>query len=342
MTEENQNAVEQEAEASDLDSLITNAMKTQEEPSKDEPSEEETTPVTEPSEENAAEEAVEGEAEQAEPFAAPDHWSSEDKQLYSRLKDPESKELVLQIHKKMEAAHTKRSQEIAEQKREYDDLGQAISPYKQEMQRAGIRAKDVIINGVEALKWDQKLRTDPINAARALLRNYNINLEQLGGSQASEQEYIDPEISTLRNELNTIKGSLQQQENQRKLQQTQSLEQEINQFKETKDASGNPKYPHFEQLRPVMSVFMGNGLSTSLDDAYGRALRSDPALYEQDVTSKLKQETERKDKERQEAIAKARKAQTNLSGNAPARKATADPKSLDDHLSNAFKAVQNR
>ena len=78
--------------------------------------------------EEKAEEVEEAEAK-PEPLDAPTHWKVEDQELFRGL-DPKAQSFLMDRHKDMEAAHTRRSQEIAPLR----NAAEKWTPYLSQMQ----------------------------------------------------------------------------------------------------------------------------------------------------------------------------------------------------------------
>lgn len=331
MTETNQ-PLEQnttvEAKLDDIDSIISNVMA--EEPGK--PSEaplDDLTASNTTEEPESKEQATEPTEAAAPAFEAPKHWSEEDRAVFEKL-EGSARDLVLQLHKKTEAAHTRRSQELAEEKKKVEEITQTLEPYRAELRNAGLREADVVKQGIAAINWDYKLRTDPINTAKQLLQNYNIPLEQI------TNEYIDPDISALHNEIQQLKNAVQEEKTNKELQSRSKLQQEVDAFRQQTDENGNPKYPHFETLRNEMSGLLASGIASDLASAYTKALRTRDDLYDQDVQSRIQAELKKKEEARQAEIEKAKKAARHLTGNGPARRLPTKSDSLDDIIKNAM------
>ena len=104
---------------------------------------------------------------------------------------------------------------------------------------------------------------------------------------------------------------------------------------QTKDANGQPKYPHFERVRQTMIQLVATSQADSWDAAYSKAVRLDDELYSQTVEQERQAVLAAQEKQRQEAIEKANKAK-------PVKMSSAMPKGatqgadLDSILSEAM------
>jgi len=84
---------------------------------------------------------------------------------------------------------------------------------------------------------------------------------------------VDPLVYQLQNELNNVRGEVMGWKQAQEMQQNQQLLGEINQF--------SLKAEHFEDARPTMIQLLQSGLAETLEEAYDKAIRLNPDLFEQ-------------------------------------------------------------
>ena len=152
-----------------------------------------------------------------------------------------------------------------------DQMQEVIAPYLQTITGLGIDAPGAVKALMEA---DHILRTSQPHEKQQyfarLAQSYGINLNDVGGLQ--QQAPVDPQFYALQNELNSVRGEVQNWKQQQEQQQNQVLLGEINQFSQ--------KAEHFEEARPVMIQLLQSGVATDLQDAYEKAIRLDQGLFE--------------------------------------------------------------
>ena len=152
-----------------------------------------------------------------------------------------------------------------------DQMQEVIAPYMQTITGLGIDAPGAVKALMEA---DHILRTSQPHEKQQyfarLAQSYGINLNDVGGLQ--QQAPVDPQFYALQNELNSVRGEVQNWKQQQEQQQNQVLLGEINQFSQ--------KAEHFEEARPVMIQLLQSGVATDLQDAYEKAIRLDAGLFE--------------------------------------------------------------
>jgi len=181
--------------------------------------------------------------------------------------DDKLKEYAFQREEQMKAGI-----EPLKSKAQYaDQMQEVIAPYMQTITGLGIDAPKAVKALMEA---DHILRTSqPYEKQQyfaRLAQSYGINLNDVGGLQ--QQAPVDPQFYALQNELNSVRGEVQNWKQQQEQQQNQVLLGEINQFSQ--------KAEHFEEARPVMIQLLQSGVATDLQDAYEKAIRLDQGLFE--------------------------------------------------------------
>src|SRR5688572_13763099 len=122
---------------------------------------------------------VEAEEETAEPgktetpepsLEAPQHWSAEDKAVFSKLQK-EGQEFLLRRHKDMEADYTRKTQEVADTKRFRDNFDQLLNPYRNQFAMHGL---DDVGAVRYLLGWYQSLQQNPEQTIMGLAQQYGV------------------------------------------------------------------------------------------------------------------------------------------------------------------------
>ena len=241
----------------------------------DEPSEEaeddtgsDETTDTEPSED---EEDIQGDATEAgdEPkLEAPEHWAASDREVFNS-QTKESQEFLLKRHREMEGAMTRKSQELSSKTRQFDAVEDALSPYRAEFSAAGLDSAGAVR---QLASWHDSLKTGGRDAILKLASIYQIDMTE------EDQEYIDPALSTIKNELSELKHLTAQQQQAAQREQQSQLERVIDSFVTETDEGGKPKHPHFNALHDDIVKLFNAGMVKDLADAYNKALALRPDL----------------------------------------------------------------
>lgn len=326
-------AVEEVEELSPLDAAFQDALKATE-AKEDAEETEEAVEDSEPSEEEEPEELA-AEPEQADEFKVPEHWSSAAKDKFAQLKGSKELDLVRQITKEIESAHTKRSQEFAEVRKTGEAVAAAFEPFQAELQQTGMtpaQAVAALVN--ERNTFLSNMRANPKATLENLAAQYGVTFEQ---QRSDDEDYLDPDLVATRKLVENLQAELSQLKNQQVQASQAELHKTINQFSEARDEHGELLHPHYARLQTVMGGLLASGAAKDLTDAYQKALRSDNELYEQDIKTRMEQELKRKEEQRLADIEKAKKAKRRLSGSGPARPTRVE--SIDDAFQQAFQEL---
>lgn len=286
----------------------------------------------------ASEGATEAEPETAEAQPPPEpaqqqfephpRWNEAQKAAFNSL-PPEAKQFALAVQAEHEANFTRKAQEAAEFRRNVDPYIRAVQPFSQYLAHVAPAMGTTPAGAVnQILQAEYKLRTGNIQEKygtfAGLAQHYGVDLAALASGQVPVQQQprqVDPQVNQ---RLSRIEQGLQQEHIQR-------LSLHIDAFRDAKDEHGKPKYPHFERVRGVMAQVMGSGQAATMEDAYALAVKP----INEAVAAELGARQKTEEKQRQEALEKAKKA-------APVRASGTQPrgivagKGLDNILSAAI------
>jgi len=139
----------------------------------------------------------------------------------------------------------------------------AIAPYQQMLQAEGANPAAAVQN---LLNMAAIMRTGTPEQKRALLiktaQDFGVDLY---GDGATAAPVADPALSTLHNEVSTLKQQLIAQQQAQMQAQQQELMQEIEKFRADK--------PYFDDVQQTMGQLIEAGIANDLEDAYERAIR---------------------------------------------------------------------
>ena len=253
-------------------------------------------------EEVVAEEPVE-EEKPLEALEAPKHWAKEFKERFEKL-DPNGQHLFMSRYKDLEADYTKKTQNLAQYRKRNEALDEIYGPYKDDFQRAGM---DEVAATRQLLAAHKYLKEDPKQALKWLANSYGVDLGEVTGDAPLDDEYTDPQIKSLQQQVAQLSGFIQNQQQTQQQNQVESTQSIIDQFAQAKDEQGNIKNPHFESLRDTMGVFINSGKAKDLDQAYEMAIYSDPKLRAEMIEEQVR--AEQKKKVTTNAVKNAKKVQ---------------------------------
>src|SRR6185437_13925255 len=304
---------------------------------------------------------------------APTHWSQADKDKF-KTQPPEVQSFILDRFKAMEGDYTKKTQAIAELKKEYGPVDEMFAPHKEVLRQKGFTPKTLIEAWANV---EQKLAGGPdsaVDVIRGLVSGYNIPPEKIAAALGIARQAVQnnvqqqptavqngqlvplpPEvqktIDDLRNKVGTFEqkfGTIEQREAQAaaaaKLADEQRAEGIVTEFKEAKDAKGNRLHEHFEEVEGLMTELAQAKIASKqpvppLKDLYEMAVYAHPDVRQKVLTAQRHQEEKKRaDEARAKAVA-AKKAGSSVTGapgtgQAPTGKDTGQ--SIRDSLEAAF------
>jgi hypothetical protein len=280
---------------------------------------------------------AEEEAPQLEALEPMNHWPAEFKDDFASM-EPEAQHFMMRRYKEMEADYTKKTQGVAALRKRSEALDEILAPHRDKFARAGM---DDVAAVRQLMAANEFLQKDPQNAIAWLANQYGVNVGAIGDDPAAEDEYADPQVKALQQQVNQLTGFIQNQQTQQQQSVQQSTQSLIDQFAAETDANGNPAYPHFEKVRSVMGTFISNGNAPDLKSAYEMAVYADPELRKAEMDNyalKKSQDTVKTD-----AVKKAKKAQrSKVRGSAaPAQQALPAGMSVRDTIMASIRQLEN-
>jgi hypothetical protein len=213
---------------------------------------------------------------------APAMWGPKYKEAFSKLagtpEQRESAEAWLNHYKEQQGYATKKEQEAADLRKQFDPIREVLSPYEGYWQRQGMDTRQGLS---QLLGWGQALASNPQQTLMELAKLYQVNLAEA----TAAQPYVDPayqkleqQYQTLQQQLQTVQQYPQQQEQNRVLEQLKA-------FETATDEQGNPKHPYYSQVFDQMVGLARGGLTQSVEDAYAKAVAMNPDIQGQ-ITQK--------------------------------------------------------
>ena len=264
----------------------------------------------------------------------PASWKKDYHEIWAKA-DPKMQEYAWQREEQMRAG----VEPLLSKAQFADAMQEAIQPYMNTIQGLGLTPDKAVGALMEA---DHKLRTsDPQTKMQyfmQLAQSYGINLgamqPQAPGAAPMQPNSVDPLVWQLQNELNQVRGEVMGWKQQQEMMENQTLLNEINQF--------SLKAEHFEDVRPTMIQLLQSGVAQTLDEAYDKAIRLDPNLFEQTLKAKQAEEAAKQAKEANRVAKSARAAAVSVRSATPG--ANTAPKAANRRalLEEAFSETETR
>jgi hypothetical protein len=158
---------------------------------------------------------------------------------------------------------------------------------------------------------------------------------------AAEDDYTDPTVKALQQQVAQLTGFIQNQQTQQQSQVQASTQSLIDQFAQEKDDKGNLAHPHFDAVSNHMGVLIQNNVAPDLATAYDMAVMADPKLRQEKLDSYAKSQAQTS--VQSDAVAKAKKAQrSKVRGSAkPAAPALPANASIRDTIAASIRQLEN-
>ena len=237
-------------------------------------------------------------------LAAPSTWPAEHREAFSDLPE-EQQNFMLQREKERDAAFTRKTTELAEQRREVEGVAGVLAPYKEQMRAHGISEAEYISR---LMSYDNALRQNPQAAIGQLAQHYGINLSNDSGADWVDETPPAPQFQQLQQQLNNTNAELKSLKQGQINREHHQIMGQVDGFATETDSKGNLKHPHFEAVRERMGRLVNAGETTDLQEAYEKAVRMDDDLFKQTLQAERKAVATQEDSRRKAAVDKAKKA----------------------------------
>lgn len=226
----------------------------------------------------------------------PSMWGPKYKEAFSKLASEAEKREIAEAWanqwKETQGYQTKKDQEFADLRKQFDPLKETLAPYEQVWQRQGMTTQQGVS---QLLGWAHALATNPQQTLQELAKSYNVNLQEL----VSSQPYQDPQVQALQAELAQVRQQLGGFTQSQQQQQQQYVLSQIQAFENAQDEQGNLKHPHYSRVFDTMVALARGGAAKDIEDAYQKAVALD-----KDLQAELQQQAEQQRAAAQAAEAK--------------------------------------
>lgn len=196
---------------------------------------------------------------------APASWKKEHHETWSTM-TPQAREYAWQREEEMKAG----VEPLKTKAQMADAFSKAVEPYMPTIQGLGMDPIKAVQGLMDA---DYRLRTLPADEKKKLIAelaaSYGVNLSEVEPSQAA---ISDPKVYALEKKVTDMEG----REAARKQAEQDAADQvilaQINEFA--------PRAELFDDALPTMIKLLQGEVADGIEDAYAKAIRLDPALYE--------------------------------------------------------------
>lgn len=198
----------------------------------------------------------------AETQEAPAHWPAEKREAFAKMPS-EAQRFVLERHKEMEADYTRKTTDLAEQRKPLDEFQKLFDPYRQQLELSGMSPAQAT---QRLLAAQRILESNPLEGIKWLAQSYKVDL---GTLVPKDDEFKDPAVKALEDQVSGLRNQLSQRDAQVQRENAAAIQKTLADFSEAKTAEGTPKHPHFKALENLMAPLVAQG--KSLEEAYETA-----------------------------------------------------------------------
>lgn len=208
---------------------------------------------------------------------------------------------------------------------------EVVAPYIAQMRAEGANP----IQATQAL-YDTayRLRTGTPQQKGQLLwetaRQFGADMSQ-GMTQQAQQPF-NPMLQQTLQEVQTMKAKMEQDAALRKQQEDANIQSQISTF------AADPKNVHFETVKAEMAALLSGGVAKDLQDAYDRAVYSNPQTRASLLSQSQTTEQEKRVADQKAKAEAAKKAGSSIKGS-PGMAATRDPKIQSADLNSTIRAA---
>lgn len=333
-------------------------------------------PKPEPEEKTGTEKPEKTEGEESEKpvetkseLEPPKNWTQARKEQFKELPEP-AKQILLDRFKEMDADYTRKTSEIAEQRKLYGAVDEVFAPYRDQMRAAGYTPEIAVKAWAQAEIALSNPETRD-QAFKELATAYKFDLSKLvdaprqpaaidpndaeAVAKAELDKILTPYLSPSQKEIEALKATVAQltatqtrtQDHERNSAANRVMS-EITTFIEAKDATGNSLHPYFADVENGMAIIAAglqrmNQPVPPLEELYQRAVWENPVTRDRMLSAqRTAEETKVKEAARAKS-AQAKRAGSSVTGAAgtaqPRANGQAHDVSIRDLVSRAYDDV---
>ena len=222
-------------------------------------------------------------AETTDPIDPPEHWSLDHQKMFRELA-PDAQSFLMDRSKDMEAAHTKRSQEIAPLR----NATEKWTPYLSQLQAEPSQVFEALMQHEYGLRTgtnEQKM-----NILLGLARDYGVDFSRNGGDAAPSAEEdpfgihskIQAAVNPLAEQVQSLTGNFQSQTANDQQSRLAAKEREIEEFRTSTGADGKAAHPYYAEVQNDMlaaaQAKSASGQPLDIAELYEAACWSNPSV----------------------------------------------------------------
>lgn len=261
----------------------------------------------EPKDAPEASETTDEQADKVEYIEPPEYFPKEFRDHFQALQKLEGGKDYAQHWASQYSEHqnyiNSKLDEVAKSKHDietFNQYQQALQPLNQIWQQQAVHPA---MGVAQLAHYGQMLYNDPKGLINEIAQRANLDLNQL----VEEQPYIDPHVQdqlrTLQQQNQQFQQAIGQFQQGHTEQQNQAINNQIAEFEDLKDSSGQPAHPYFQQVHQTMAELLKipNNNINDLKSAYDRAVMLDVDIQNEVRQKQEKEKAEQLHKEAEKA-----------------------------------------
>lgn len=301
----------------------------------------EDTDSPEDGEEREAEDQEESEESEGEDSPEPpESWSAEEKKQFEQLPS-EAQKIVAAKEQEREQQLSEKTKELEESQERYKAFDEILKPRERAWAMNGTTPDQAVR---QLLHLSDYAAENPEQFLQWFAQQRGLDLQRLaGGSQSDDDEYVDPELKSLRDEVRQLRQERDQEKHQSAQSQQAQIQQVIQDF-----AQDTESHPYFEELQGEIAaqlpgVRQANPQASPkehLETAYQKAVWANETTRKKEIERQRKaDEAERRKKSKASADKAKKAAGTNVrsKGSPPGGES---PKSMEETMAEAYDRAQ--
>lgn len=265
----------------------------------------------------------------------PANWPEADKAMFKKA-PKEMQEWALRRSKEMEADYTRKTQAVAELKREYEPVDQIFAPHREVMKAKGLTPRTIIEGWANV---ERQLMSGNVDIVKGIVEGYKLDrakvAQALGLTNAAAPATENPADGTPQNvalppevvnELKTLREKVDARERREQeaarlaaQEAAQRIESDIQAFKSAADDKGNLLHPYYDDVESQMVALVnaaraGGQKIPTLQELYDTAVWANPSTRERLLTAQRQAEEAKRKEEARAKAAAAKKAASSVTG----------------------------
>ena len=209
---------------------------------------------------------------------APKSYTKEYQESFKSL-SPEWRKYLIDREKQTERGFSEKNNRIES----YKWADNVFNSRQDRMSKLGFGKAQEYVEHLTAI--DDALDRNPAETIKALAEAYGVNF----GETTNSNTEVQRQIATMQQEMQSYRDFMTNQ-------QQQAVNKEFEAFLNAKDEAGNPKHPHFEEVKADMSAIIAQGGAKNFEEAYAKAIWTNDAvrakLIEESIQKQLNSKVE--------------------------------------------------